>query len=258
MSTVIYPAPIFGPVTSRRLGRSLGVNLLPPDGKLCSFDCLYCECGLNEERRPRAKMTPGDEVLSALEVRLAAMQSQGETLDAVTFSGNGEPTSHPDFLEIVRGVKRLRDRYFPMARVCLLTNATHLDRPEVFAAVQELDKACLKLDTVNAAYIRLVDRPNAHYDVDEVLSRMKTLSGKCFIQTMFLKGTWQGKNLDNTGPEYVDPWIEAVCAIRPLGVDLYTVSRETPVAGLQKVSREELEAIAERLRARGIDAHTYG
>lgn len=258
MSTIIYPSPIFGPVTSRRLGRSLGVNLLPADGKVCSFDCVYCECGLNAERRPREDMPTRGRVASALRERLQSMKEAGEPLDAITFSGNGEPTSHPDFEDIVDDVIALRGELFPKAKVCLLTNSTHLGKDSVFRAVQKLDKACLKLDTVNPAYIRLVDRPQTHYDLEKLLVRMKSLSGRCIIQTMFMKGSVDGVSVDNTGDEFVLPWLEAVREIAPAAVDIYTISRETPLKTLQKASAEELDRIVQLVKAAGMDAHAYG
>ncbi len=258
MATVIYPSPVFGPVKSRRLGRSLGVNLLPEDGKVCSFDCIYCECGFNADFRPKSPLPSRELVRTELEKRLAAMKTAGEVLDALTFSGNGEPTSHPHFDEICEDVKALRDQYFPTAKVCLLTNATHLTKPRVFEAVKALDKACLKLDTVNSDYIRFVDRPNCPYDVATVIERMKACGGRCIIQTMFMKGTWQGQSVDNTTDDYVLPWVETVADIAPAGVDIYTVARDTPDKALRKASLEELERIADLVRSRGISAHTYG
>ena len=193
-----------------------------------------------------------------MEKRLSAMKAAGETLDALTFSGNGEPTSHPDFDRIADDVKLLRDKYYPEAKVCLLTNATHLTKPRVFEAVKKLDKACLKLDTVNPEYIRFVDRPNCPYDVNVVIERMKACGGRCIIQTMFMKGTWQGKSVDNTTDNYVLPWVKTVADIRPAGVDIYTVARDTPDKALRKAAPEELERIADLVRAEGISAHTYG
>lgn len=257
MSTIIYPSPIFGPVTSRRLGRSLGVNLLPEDGKICNFDCIYCECGLNAEHRAKKPMPTREHIARELELRLQRMREAGQPLDALTYSGNGEPTSHPDFLDIVKDTIALRDKYYPQARVCLLTNATRLGKDHIFEAVQLLDKACLKLDTVDAQYIELVDRPTGHYDVQEVLERMQALGGRCIVQTMFMKGQFEGKSVDNTTDEYVEPWVQAVCKIRPEGVDIYTIDRETPVAGLIKATRAELEAIADKVRAHGIHVDCY-
>lgn len=258
MSTVIYPGPVFGPVRSRRLGKSLGVNLSPVDGKICSFDCIYCECGLNDERRPKSKMPSCQSVREALEARLSAMRDADDLPEAITYSGNGEPTSHPDFLNIVRDTLALRDKYCPQAKVCLLTNATHLNREDVFEAVRLIDRPCLKLDTVDADYIRLVDRPNARYDVKEVIERIKELNGRCIVQTMFMQGTFAGQSVDNTTEKYVGPWLEALAQIRPEGVDIYTLARETPVAGLKKAPAETLERIAQRVENLGISAHWYG
>lgn len=257
MSTVIFPGPVFGPVKSRRLGKSLGVNLLPADGKICSFDCIYCECGLNDAHRPKLKMPAREQVASALEERLRAMRADDDLPEAITFSGNGEPTSHPQFLEIVRDTCALRDKYCPQAKVCLLTNATHLDRADVLEAVRLIDRPCLKLDTVDPEYIKRVDRPNARYDVREVIERMKEFGGACIVQTMFMQGVFEGKSVDNTTPEYVEPWLEAIAEIRPQGVDIYTLARDTPVLGLKKAPAETLSAIAARVSALGISAHWY-
>ena len=258
MSTVIYPGPVFGPVKSRRLGCSLGLNLLPTDGKLCSFDCIYCECGLNETYRPRLKMPTREQVREALKARLAAMRQAGELPQAITYSGNGEPTSHPDFLNIVKDTCALRDEYCPQAKVCLLTNATHLDREDVFEAVGLIDWPCLKLDTVDPDYIKRIDRPNVRYDVRRVVERMKSFGGACIVQTMFMQGTYEGRSVDNTTEEYVGPWLEAIEEIRPAGVDIYTLARDTPVSGLRKAPPEVLARIAERVEALGISAHWYG
>ena len=258
MSTVIYPGPVFGPVRSRRLGKSLGVNLSPADGKICSFDCIYCECGLNDERRPKLKMPSREAVREALEARLIAMSEADDLPEAITYSGNGEPTSHPDFLNIVRDTLALRDKYCPQANVCLLTNATHLNRDDVFEAVRLIDRPCLKLDTVDADYIRLVDRPNARYDVKEVIERIKALRGRCVVQTMFMQGSFAGQSVDNTTEKYVGPGLEALSQIRPEGVDIYTLARETPVVGLKKAPVETLAQIAARVESLGISAHWYG
>ncbi|MCF0253755.1 MAG: radical SAM protein, partial [Duodenibacillus sp.] len=203
MATVLYPGPVFGPVTSRRLGRSLGVNLLPPDGKVCDFDCVYCECGLNAERRPRLPMPSRAEVARALEARLLAARGAGEAFDAVTFAGNGEPTGHPEFAGVIDDALALRDRLMPQARVCVLTNATHLAKDAVFATLSKVDRPCLKLDTADAAYIRRVNRPACRYDVAEVIARMRRLGGRAIVQTMFMKGAWEGESVDNTGEAYL-------------------------------------------------------
>lgn len=258
MATILFPSPVFGPVKSRRLGRSLGINLLPEDGKLCNFDCVYCECGLNADHRPRQDMPTRRQVEQALRAKLSAMRECGETIDAITFAGNGEPTSHPEFEGIVDDVKAVRDAYFPNATVCLLTNATNILKPTVRRAIEALDRACLKLDSVDMHYVRLVNRPTCSYDMNALLDAMRSLGNRCVIQTMFMKGTWQGQCVDNTTDDSVEPWLEAVESIGPAGVDLYTISRDTPCETLQKVDADVLERIADRLRAKGISAHTYG
>ena len=159
MSTVIYPSPIFGPVHSRRLGVSLGINLLPPDGKVCSFDCIYCECGFNADHHPKSKLPTHEEVISALEERLTDMKANGPHPDVLTFAGNGEPTSHPQFAAIMKDVIRLRNKYFPEAKVSVLSNSTFIHRPDVHDALMRVDTNILKLDTIDPIYINKVDRP---------------------------------------------------------------------------------------------------
>ena len=186
--TVIYPSPIFGPVHSRRLGVSLGINLLPADGKVCTFDCIYCECGFNKDHRPKQALPTREEVRTALEARLLDMQQNGPTPDVLTFAGNGEPTAHPHFPEIIEDTLALRDKYFPKAKVSVLSNSTFIHRPAVFQALSKIDNNILKLDTVDETYIREVDRPTGKYSVASIIDGMKVFKGNCIIQTMFMKG----------------------------------------------------------------------
>ncbi len=250
MSTVIYPSPIFGPVHSRRLGISLGINLLPADGKCCSFDCIYCECGLNAERRPRLPLPTREEVSQALERQLLKMHDENLHPDVLTFAGNGEPTLNPKFPEIVDDVIRLRDRLCPEAKISVLSNSTQIHRPEVRQALLRTDNPIMKLDTVQADYIRLVDRPQGHYDVERIIDHLAEMSPKVIIQTMFMKGP---EATDNTEAVYVSPWLEALQRIRPRQVMVYTLDRETPVQGLEKASPQRLDEIADRVRAIGLD-----
>ncbi len=252
MSTIIYPSPIFGPVHSRRLGVSLGINLLPADGKVCSFDCIYCECGFNADHRPTLKMPTREQVAAALEERLKDMAVNGPAPDVLTFAGNGEPTCHPQFAEIISDTIMLRDKHFPMAKISVLTNSTFIHRPAVHDALMRVDNNILKLDTVNADYINTIDRPTGSYDVNKVIERMKAFNGHAIIQTMFMKGEYMGWNVDNTGDEYVAPWLETVKAIAPQSVMIYTIDRETPASGLLKASPAELDAIRDRVIAAGI------
>lgn len=252
MMTIIYPSPIFGPVHSRRLGVSLGINLLPEDGKVCSFDCVYCECGFNADHRARKPLPTREEVRTALEAKLLDMQRNGPKPDVLTFAGNGEPTSHPHFPEIIEDTLALRDKYFPAAKVSVLSNSTFISRPAVFDALNKVDNNILKLDTVDEEYIRTVDRPNTHYSVTEIIERLKTFEGNCIIQTMFMKGSHQGKDVDNTSDRYVLPWLEALKDITPRQVMIYTIDRETPGHDLCKATHEELDRIAALVEKAGI------
>ena len=248
MSTIIYPSPVFGPVHSRRLGISLGINLLPADGKVCSFDCIYCECGFNGDHRPSLPMPTREEVAGKLEKKLQEMVAEGQLPDVLTFAGNGEPTCHPHFAEIISDTIRLRDQYCPQAKVSVLSNATMIHRQTVHDALMRVDNNILKLDTVDPLYINKVDRPQGAYDVRLIIDRLKAFNGHVIIQTMFMRG----EGVDNTGEEYVAPWLDAVKAIAPQQVMVYTIDRETPAQGLQKASREQLDAIRDRVIAMGI------
>lgn len=254
MSTTIYPSPIFGPIKSRRLGISLGINLLPDDGKVCTFDCIYCECGLNATRRTKSPLPTRRKVAAALEKKLQEMKEYGELPDVLTFAGNGEPTIHPHFGEIIDDTIALRDRLCPNAKVSVLTNATLITRDTVFEALKKVDNNILKLDTIDSEYISIVDRPTGKYDLEAIIGRMKAFEGKAVIQTMFLKGEVDGRNVDNTGESYVMPWIAAVKEIAPREVMIYTIDRETPISTLQKATREELDRIVALLADEGIKA----
>ncbi|WP_373736719.1 radical SAM protein [Bacteroides heparinolyticus] len=251
--TVIYPSPIFGPVHSRRLGVSLGINLLPADGKICTFDCIYCECGFNADRRSKQPLPTREEVRTALEARLQDMLQNGPAPDVLTFAGNGEPTAHPRFPEIITDTLVLRDRYFPNAKVSVLTNSTFIHKPAVFEALNKVDNNILKLDTVDEAYIRELDRPTGSYSVNKIIEGMKAFKGNCIIQAMFLKGSYAGKNMDNTSDKYVLPWLEAVKEIAPRQVMIYTIDRETPGQDLRKATHEELDRIATLIKKEGIE-----
>lgn len=242
--TILYNSPIFGPVHSRRLGVSLGVNLMPADGKICSFDCIYCECGLNGDHHTKSKRPTREEVCEGLTKVLRERHEKGEPLDVITFAGNGEPTGHPDFAGIIDDTIAARDKYFPSAKVSVLSNATMLHKPDVFEALKKVDNNIQKLDTVNMEYITKVDRPcSPSYDVRKVIEQLKAYDGKVIIQTIFM----QGEGVDNTGEEYVVPWIEAVKEIAPEQVMIYTIDRETPTKGLKKAEPAVLDQICERI-----------
>ena len=264
MSTIIYPSPIFGPVHSRRLGLSLGINLMPADGKLCTFDCIYCECGFNGQHRPTLPRPTREEVAKALKEKLLAMQAEGRLPDVLTFAGNGEPTAHPKFAEIIDDTILLRDLYCPDAKVSVLSNATMLHRPDVFEALMRIDNNIQKLDTVDPWFINEVDVPqSSRYDPVKIVEQLAEFYGNVIIQTMFLKGDIPEKplgpgalhvrHIDNTTDHYVIPWLEALRRIMPRQVMIYTIDRETPTQGLQKATHEELDRIRDMVVRAGFD-----
>ncbi len=248
--TIIYPSPIFGPVHSRRLGVSLGVNLLPSDGKICSFDCLYCECGLNQERRTKSKFPARELVYATLEAKLKEMVENNNLPDVITFAGNGEPTGHPDFFNIIKDTLLLRNQFAPKAKVSVLSNAAHLNREQVIEALKLVDNNILKLDTVDTHFINTVDRPNFDYNIQQIIENIKKFEGKCIIQTMFLKGNYEGEVLNNTTDKYVLPWLDVIDEIKPREVMIYTIDRETPIKTLEKASKEDLDKIGEMVKNR--------
>lgn len=252
MATFLNDSPVFGPVRSRRLGLSLGVNMMPASGKICSFDCLYCENGFNSERRCDGRHNSASEVLLALGAKLREMSAQGELPDVITFAGNGEPTGAPEFPEAIAGAVKLRNELAPMAKIAVLSNGTFADRPAVHDALMLVDDNILKLDTVDPAYIELLDRPVGSYDVEHQIETYASFNGHVIVQTMFLAGEYGGKRLDNTGDEYVTPWLAALKRIRPQETTIYTVARDTPAPGLRKASPDALDAIARRVEALGI------
>lgn len=256
--TIIYPSPIFGPVKSRRLGISLGINLMPGDGKWCTFDCVYCECGLNKDHRAKQPLPTVQEVHDKLEDTLKGMKQRGECLDVLTFSGNGEPTLHPNFAEIADIAMKLRNEYFPDAKVTVLSNSTQIHRKEVMKALMKVDNALMKLDTVSEEYIHIVDQPTGHYDINSIIENLFSMNGHAVVQTMFMKGNVKDKDgklvsVDNCKDEYIEPYIEALKRIKPRKVMIYTLDREWPTEGLKKADHDTMDAIAEKIRKAGFD-----
>lgn len=254
MSTILFDKIVFGPVHSRRLGVSLGINLLPVDGKVCSFDCIYCECGLNRDGRTGSKLPTRECVKKELEETLLSMAATGKAPDVITFAGNGEPTLHPDFEGIIDDTICLRNKFFPKAKIAVLSNATMLHKREVFNALLQVDDAILKLDSISDRRIRQINAPNSpSFCSKELVEQLSRFNGKAIIQTMFLKGNLQGESVDNTTDEEIKGWIDALKVIQPRQVMIYTIDRETPVKNLHKVTKEELEVIAEYARIQGFE-----
>ena len=238
MQTILFHETIFGPIHSRRLGTSLGVNLSPVDGKICSFDCIYCEAGYNAQGPGKAGLPPRASVCEKLEARLRDMCAKGERLDVITFSGNGEPTLHPDFAGIIDDTIALRDKYFPDVKISVLANSTQLHRPDVVEALRRVDNNILKLDSAVDATIAVLDRPSS-----------PTFTAAKVIDRIAAFGSHDGKTVDNSTPEEVSALIEAYRRIGPREIMLYTIDRPTPERSLEHVSRAELDAIAARITA---------
>ena len=256
--TVIFHSTIFGPIHSRRLGVSLGVNLMPNDGKICSFDCLYCEAGYNAQGRGTTGLPSKERVAADLDAKLAAMRAAGEQLDVITFSGNGEPTLHPEFPAIVDEVIRIRDKYYPDAKISVLSNSTRIFDPAVAEALRRVDNNILKLDSAIEPTMRLIDRPNSpEFTVSRVVEALQQFEGQAIIQTMFLRGEHNGQPIDNTTDREVEALISAYRQIKPKEVMIYSIDRSTPEEKLQKVAREELQLIADRISAAGVNVQPF-
>lgn len=255
MQRVLFHSTIFGPIHSRRLGSSLGVNLSPTDGKICSFDCLYCEAGYNAQGPGTTGLPPRREVARLLEEKLSAMKAAGDKLDVITFSGNGEPTLHPEFEGIIDDVIALRDKYFPGVKISVLCNSTRLGDDGVRRALMKVDNNILKLDSAITATMRAIDRPGSlSFSSEGAAEQIAAFGDKCIVQTMLLRGEDdEGHPIDNTTPQEIDALIEAYRRIGPSEVMLYSIDRQTPARRLKRVEKEELEQIADKMRRAGIN-----
>lgn len=258
MATKLFESIIFGPIKSRRLGVSLGVNLLATDTKICSFECVYCECGFTPQNvRPR--FADKNETLEKLEAVLKSRHENDEPLDVITFAGNGEPTMHPQFAEIMEATIQLRNTYFPNSKISVLSNATMLHKASVVETLKKVDNNILKLDAGVNDTARLMDQPhNPDYDVEKIAEQMKQFDGKFILQTMFLRGEVNGQHIDNTTDAEVEAWTRLVEISRPQQIMMYSLDRDTPLQTLQKVSKEEMEKIAEPLRKKGYQVSVAG
>ena len=247
---MLFDSIVYGPIRSRRLGVSLGINLMPTTAKLCTFDCVYCECGWNQSVL-HPSLPTREEVRAALESQLSAAI---EPIDVITCSGNGEPTLHPDFLGIIQNTCALRDQYCPKAKVSVLSNSTQLGRTDVIEALRLCDNRILKLDSAIDATMRLIDKPvNAQLTVKQIAQWLSIFDGDFTLQTCFLRGEYQGQTIDNTTPEELTAWYKMVDNLHPKQVMIYVIDRATPLKTLSKVPAEEMEAIAESLRKKGVD-----
>lgn len=250
MTTFLFDKIIFGPVLSRRLGNSLGINLLPPDKKICNFDCIYCECGLTDSTK--ADLPSQEMVRQKLEEALINHKENKKNIDAITFAGNGEPTLHRDFKGIIDDTWQLRNKYFPKAKIALLTNATTIGSRKVRDAFEKIDLNILKLDSVHPKTVELLNCPVGGFNLDKIIGILRSMN-KPIIQTMFLKGSYKGIPVDNTTENEIEPWLETLKTIRPGLVMIYTIARDTPFDTLEKIPENKLNEIAQRVEELGIE-----
>lgn len=254
MVTILFHSTIFGPIRSRRLGVSLGINLSPNDGKICSFDCIYCEAGYNAQGAGTLGFPKREDVKTLLEEKLNEMKLTNEQLDVITFSGNGEPTLHPQFAQIIDDTIALRDKYFPNVKISVLSNSTRLSKQDVANALRKVDNNILKLDSAITSTMRAIDQPTSpSFTSENVIEQLTAFRNQCIIQTMILRGKHDGISIDNSTEVEINALIKAYTQISPRQVMLYSIDRKTPEQNLEKVSIEELNEIAKRIKAIGID-----
>jgi len=256
--SLLFHEVVFGPVHSRRLGVSLGINLLPPDKKFCTFECIYCECGWSHDSNDTHKGLPTrDFVIQKLEEKLKDMSAREHAPDAITFAGNGEPTIHPQFPEIMDDVIRLRDQYFPGTRVTVLSNASTLHKPEVFNALKKTGDSILKLDAGTEETFRLINNPRQNITLQSIVDKLKEFAGELIIQSLFLRGVVKGRVVDNTTEKELTRWLELLLEIQPKYVMIYPIDRPTPNNSIEKIPFNELKAIAAKVEDAGIRAQVF-
>ena len=240
---MIREETVFGPIRSRRLGDSLGINLLPEKGKICSFDCIYCECGWNKDGRNDTRLPSAEKVRNDLETKLKQCQANQINIDSITFSGDGEPTLNPEFPQIIDDTIRLRNQYYPNSKITVLSNATRVHLPEVFNALRKVDNPTMKIDAPTNDLVEKINHPAPGYDINKVVEALKQFNGDFILQTMFLKS----KDFDSSSPEVLNGWMDIVRLLKPREVMVYTIDRPTPEEGLQKFTVEEMRRLVQPL-----------
>jgi wyosine [tRNA(Phe)-imidazoG37] synthetase (radical SAM superfamily) len=259
MATFLFDKIVFGPVKSRRLGTSLGINLLPVSRKICNFNCVYCECGWTDYSNNIGRLPSRQEVFEALEKKLSEMKDAAELPDAITYAGNGEPTLHPEFPGIIDDSILLRNKYSPEAEIVVLSNSTTISKLSVREALLKIDKNILKLDSAFESTIFRHNQPKTQINIPELIDNLSSFNGKVIIQTLFLRGIHEGISIDNTTEQEIKEWLKAVEKIRPSEVMIYTISRDTPHgADLKKIPVRELREIASKVEKLGIKTQISG
>lgn len=256
--TFLFDEIIFGPIKSRRLGISLGINLLPIKKKICTFNCVYCECGFNEDSNLIDVLPKRDIVKSSLIAKIEDLLKQGITPNVLTFAGNGEPTIHPHFEQIIDDTIAIRDRYLPDAKIAVLTNSTQLHKESVMRALEKIENPILKLDGGNASIVERLDKPNSQFSFEKTVDLLVHFGQKAIVQTMFLKGEVDGIPIDNSTEDEVNQWLSILKRINPREVMIYTLDRTAPIKTLQKIELATLNKIAHRVNALGIKTQVSG
>jgi wyosine [tRNA(Phe)-imidazoG37] synthetase (radical SAM superfamily) len=243
---------IYGPVNSRRLGRSLGINLLPASRKVCTFDCVYCQYGRADAVTTAGSDTGFPSVQNVLDKVEEAIKRQPTPPDYLTFSGNGEPTLHPDFPEIVAEVLRLRDRVCPGARVALLSNSSRAHRREIREAIEQLDDPIMKLDAGDPATLAQISRPATGVTLERIVEGLAELP-YLVVQSMIISG--QAQNCEGEAHE---AWLATLARISPDEVQVYSADRVVAESGVQRVSKEDLARLAHNAQEKtGIPVMAY-
>lgn len=251
---MIREETVFGPIFSRRLGSSLGINLLPEKGKICNFDCIYCECGWNRDGRDDTVLPTAAKVRTDLERMLQRLVNEHTPVDSITFSGDGEPTLNPEFPQIIDDTLRLRNRYYPKAKVSVLSNATRVHLPEVFAALRRVDNPIMKIDAPTNELVARINQPAPGYDVARVVEALKQFEGNFVLQTCMLRSP----DFDSSSPEVIDGMLQIVRLLKPREWMVYTIDRPTPMQGLRKFGPQEMKALVQPVIDEGIKVQIKG
>jgi len=257
MSTFLFSELVFGPIFSRRLGQSLGINLLPTDYKYCNFNCIYCECGWTNNNN-KITLPTKEQFAQILEEKLISLKKNNQKVDTITFAGNGEPTIHPKFDEIIDKTIELRDKYFPKSKVAVLSNATMLHKEKIVNSLKKTDLPILKLDSAFSKTAKLLNDPKQNYSIEKIAENFKKFNGNFIVQTMFLKGEYNNQHIDNTTDTEINAWLEILKKTKPKLVMLYTIARDTPAENLEKIPILELENIAKKVNNIGIETQVAG
>ncbi len=258
MATILWKNIIYGPIKSRRLGNSLGINILPDETKICSFNCIYCECGWgkNTENIPDLIVSE-NKIIELIEQKFIEFNIKKTVIDNITFAGNGEPTMHPEFSKIIDNIIILRDKYLPNSLITVLSNSTTCDNLSVFKALQKIDIPMMKLDAGSQEMFEIINSPFEKINIENIVGNLKKFNGNLQIQSLFLKGIHNNQILDNTTDKEIELWLKKIIDIKPNKVLIYSIDRETPAKNLEKISNNVLNTIAEKVIKNGIEANIY-